>query len=370
VQALLPVTRRFQFLEEGEVADVRLDRVTLFDRTGKVVKRKVHESTQSADAVDRGEYAHYMLKEIYEQPRAIADTLSERIADGHVLEAIFGPRAGEILPLVKRARTSSRLRHELPRRPHRPLLLRARAPTSRARWKSPASIVTAAGGAAGHACSSRSRSRGETADTLAALHEAKKLGYVATLAICNVPESSAVRAADLTLMTRAGPEVGVASTKAFTTQLAALGLLGLALARHHAMPKGLAANYVRQAQAHPGDDRAHAEARAEDQEVGEAFRQQGARAVPGPRGELAGGDGRRAEAEGDLLHPRRGVSAGELKHGPLALVDANMPVVAVAPNNALLEKLKSNLQEVRARGGRLYVFATRWRASPRLKASK
>ncbi|MFN2300987.1 MAG: glutamine--fructose-6-phosphate transaminase (isomerizing), partial [Gammaproteobacteria bacterium] len=218
VQALLPVTRRFQFLEEGDVADVRREGVRVFDASGAEVERPVHESSLSADAVERGEYAHYMLKEIYEQPRAIADTLSERMVDGKVLEAILGPRAAEILPKIQQLHivacgTSW----------HAGMVARyafeeiARVPcsveiASEYRYRKP--VVPA-----GTLFLAISQS-GETADTLAAMREAGKLGYLATAVICNVPESSLVREAELVLMTRAGPEIGVASTKAFTTQLA------------------------------------------------------------------------------------------------------------------------------------------------------
>ncbi|SFF56438.1 glutamine--fructose-6-phosphate transaminase [Fontimonas thermophila] len=355
VQALLPVTRRFKFLEEGDVADIRIDRVTIFDAAGRIVDRPEHESSLSADAVERGEYAHYMLKEIYEQPRAIADTLSERIAGDHVLEAAFGPRAGDILPQVQQVHivacgTSY----------HAGLVARyyleqgARIPcsvevASEYRYRNPVVMP-------GTLFLAISQS-GETADTLAALREAKKLGYVATAAICNVPESSLVREADLVLMTRAGPEIGVASTKAFTTQLAALGLLGLAIAQRRGIDRRLIALYVRQLRRVPemvehtlrldGQIRAWAEHFASKRHALFLGR--------GPTYPIAM-EGALKLKEISYIHAEA-YAAGELKHGPLALVDDDMPVVAVAPNNPLLEKLKSNLQEVRARGGRLFVFA-------------
>jgi glutamine---fructose-6-phosphate transaminase (isomerizing) len=355
VQALLPVTRRFLFLEEGDVADVRRDRVVVYDARGKEVQRKVHESTQSADAVERGEYAHFMLKEIFEQPRAIGDTLSERIADGHVLEPIFGPRAAEIFPLVKNTHivacgTSFHAgliaRYYLEQGAGIPCTVEV---ASEYRYRRPVVLP-------GTLFIAISQS-GETADTLAALHEAKKLGYVATLAICNVPESSIVRASDLTLMTRAGPEIGVASTKAFTTQLAALGLLGLALARHHAMPPALSANYVNQLRRVPEMVEHTLKLEPKIKQWAKRFADKHHALFLG-RGASwpVAMEGALKLKEISYIHAEA-YPAGELKHGPLALVDADMPVVAVAPNNALLEKLKSNLQEVRARGGRLYVFA-------------
>ena len=355
VQALLPVTRKFYFLEEGDVADVRLSGVQVYDAKGQPVQRKVHESSLSADAVERGEYAHYMLKEIFEQPRALADTLAERLTSTRVLEAALGPQAAALLPRVKGVHivacgTSY----------HAGLIARyyieqgARLPcsvevASEYRYRRP--VVPE-----GTLFIAISQS-GETADTLAAMREAKKLGYLATAAICNVPESSVVREADMALMTRAGPEIGVASTKAFTTQLAALGLFGIALARHNGIGHRTEANFVQQlahvpvmvertlalapkieAWAHQFADKHHA-----------LFLGRGPTFPVAMEGALK-------LKEISYIHAEA-YAAGELKHGPLALVDDDMPVVAIAPNNALLEKLKSNLQEVRARGGKLFVFA-------------
>ena len=355
VQALLPVTRRFQFLEEGDVADLRRDRVAIFDAAGNPVQRKVHESTQSADAVERGEYAHFMLKEIFEQPRAIADTLAERIAMGHVLEAAFGPRAPDLFGRIKGTHivacgTSYHAgliaRYYLEQGAGLPCTVEV---ASEYRYRRPVVrpdtlFITIS-------------QSGETADTLAALREAKKLGYTATLAICNVPESSIVREADLVLMTRAGPEIGVASTKAFTTQLAALGLLGLALARRNGLSDRICADYTRQLMHVPAmiehtlklEPAIKAWAKRFADKEHALFLGRGAAWPVAMEGALK-------LKEISYIHAEA-YPAGELKHGPLALVDADMPVVAVAPNNALLEKLKSNLQEVRARGGRLYVFA-------------
>jgi glucosamine--fructose-6-phosphate aminotransferase (isomerizing) len=355
VQALLPVTRRFQFLEEGDVADIRRDRVAIFDAAGKPVERKVHESSLSADAVEKGRFAHYMQKEIFEQPRALADTLSERIANGHVLDAVFGPRAPDIFARTKSVHivacgTSFHAgliaRYYLEQGAGLPCTVEV---ASEYRYRRPVVrpdtlfIVIS--------------QSGETADTLAALREAKKLGYLATLAICNVPESSIVRDADLVLMTRAGPEIGVASTKAFTTQLAALGLLGLALARHQGVnPKVLAAS-TRQLMHVPPMVEHTLKLEPQIKEWAKRFadKHHALFLGRGPSWPVAM-EGALKLKEISYIHAEA-YPAGELKHGPLALVDDDMPVVAVAPNNALLEKLKSNLQEVRARGGRLYVFA-------------
>ena len=355
VQALLPVTRTFQFLEEGDVADVRRDGVTIFAADGKEAQRGRHESSLSAAAVDRGEYAHYMQKEIFEQPRAIGDTLSERIAGDRVLEAALGPKAQALLPKVKGVHivacgTSYHAgliaRYYIEQGASLPCTVEV---ASEFRYRKP--VVPP-----GTLFLAISQS-GETADTLAALREARKLGYLATAAICNVPESSLVREADMVLMTRAGPEIGVASTKAFTTQLAALSLLGIALARHNGLKPGAEAALVHQL--------AHVPEMVERTLELEPKIREWARRFADKRHALFLGRGPTfpVAMEGALklkeisyIHAEA-YAAGELKHGPLALVDADMPVIAVAPNNALLEKLKSNLQEVRARGGQLFVFA-------------
>ena len=355
VQALLPVTRRFQFLEEGDVAEITQDRIRIFDASGRPAERALRESSLSADSVERGDYAHYMLKEIFEQPRAIADTLAERIAGKRVLEAALGPRAQAVLPLVRNVHivacgTSYHAgliaRYYIEQGAKLPCTVEV---ASEYRYRNPVVPPNTLFVAISQS--------GETADTLAAMREARKLGYIATCVICNVPESSLVREADLVLMTRAGPEIGVASTKAFTTQLAALSLLGVVLARHNGMDSGTEAAYVRQI--------AHVPEMVERTLKLEPQIKEWAKAIADKRHALFLGRGPTypVALEGALklkeisyIHAEA-YPAGELKHGPLALVDDDMPVIAIAPNNALLEKLKSNLQEVRARGGRLFVFA-------------
>ena len=355
VAALLPVTRKFMFLEEGDIAVMTRDGVVITDADGTLVKRKVTESELSADAIDRGGFRHYMLKEIYEQSRAVADTLSERIADGRVLDAALGPAAKDILDKVENihivacgtsyhagliarywleeycdvqctVEIASEYRYRKVVVPHNAL------------------FVTVS-------------QSGETADTLAALRKAKAQGYLASLAICNVPESSLVRESELVMMTRAGPEIGVASTKAFTTQLTAFALVTLALARHRGMTEGTERELTRQLMELPG---------LIDQVMGldeEIERVSGEFAEKHHALFLGRGAQNPVAMEGALklkeisyIHAEA-YAAGELKHGPLALVDEDMPVVTVAPNDDLLEKLKSNLQEVRARGGELFVFA-------------
>ena len=355
VQALLPQTRQFRFLEEGDVADITPKGVEVYDAQGQPVDRTLRQSELSADAVERGEFAHYMLKEIYEQPRALGDTLAERISGNRVLEAALGPRAKEILPKVRGVHivacgTSY----------HAGLIARyyieqgARLPctvevASEYRYRRP--VVPP-----GTLLITISQS-GETADTLAALRYAKELGYLATAAVCNVPESSLVREADMVLMTRAGPEIGVASTKAFTTQLAALSLLGLVLARHNGMEGPIEAEFVRQIAHVPEvvEKTLALEPRIKEWAAHFANKHHALFLGRGPTFPVAM-EGALKLKEISYIHAEA-YAAGELKHGPLALVDEDMPVIAVAPNNALLEKLKSNLQEVRARGGKLYVIA-------------
>ena len=355
VAALLPVTRRFQFLEEGDVAVLTQSSVTLTDAHGNPVERAIKESELSADAAEKGQYAHFMLKEIHEQPRAVANTLQERVANGRLLDAAFGPRAQEIFPKVEYVRivacgtsyhsgvVAQYFIEQICRIPCRVEI------ASEYRYRNavvPRNTLFV----------SISQS-GETADTLAALRIAKQRGYLATLAICNSPESSLVRESDLVMLTRAGPEIGVASTKAFTTQITALSLLVVALAKHHGtdaerekalvtrlielpglIDKTLALDPVIQQLALRFKDKHHA-----------LFLGRGALYPIAMEGALK-------LKEISYIHAEA-YAAGELKHGPLALVDADMPVIAVAPNNDLLEKLKSNLMEVRARGGELYVFA-------------
>ena len=355
VAALLPVTRRFIFLEEGDVAEVTRGQVRIVDVEGAPVERPVHESDLSADSVERGHYRHFMLKEIFEQPRAIAETLEERLTAERVLDAAFGHRATELLPRVAGVHiVACGTSH------HAALVARyqietlARIPVnveiaSEYRYRRPVVPPDTL-------FISISQS-GETADTLAALREAKSLGYCATLALCNVPESSLVRESDLVLMTRAGPEIGVASTKAFTTQLAGLALLALALAHARAEPAFDEAGLVQELVSLPGraeaglglDDTIAALAESFVDKHHALFLGRGVHYPVAMEGALK-------LKEISYIHAEA-YAAGELKHGPLALVDEDMPVIAVAPNDALLDKLVSNLQEVRARGGRLIVFA-------------
>jgi glucosamine--fructose-6-phosphate aminotransferase (isomerizing) len=357
VFALLPVTNRFIFLEEGDIAELTRDSVRIWDRDGNLVVRPVKTSVVSVDAAERGEYRHFMLKEIFEQPRAIADTLEGRLAGTRVLPESFGNRAPEIFEQV-RAVTLVACGTSF----HAALVARywieaiAGLPCTvevASEYRYRKQVVPANG-----LFVTLSQS-GETADTLAALRLAKSSGYAATLAICNVPESSLVRESDLVVLTHAGPEIGVASTKAFTTQLVALLLLTIALGRYRDLGETAEAKLVSLIRGLPAKVEAVLDLDQRIATLAEEFVDKQHTLFLG-RGEQypIAMEGALKLKEISYIHAEA-YPAGELKHGPLALIDEQMPVVAVAPNNALLEKLKSNLEEVRARGGRLYVFADR-----------
>ncbi len=355
VAALLPVTQRFMFLEEGDIADLTSDGIAIYNEAGEPVERPETVSELSADAVERGEYRHYMLKEIYEQPRAIADTLEGRIYQGRVLEAAFGADAAKIFEQVQGVHiiacgTSYHAgligRYWMESLAGIPCSVEV---ASEFRYRKPvvrnsSLIVTIS-------------QSGETADTLAGLKEAKRLGFGQSLTICNVPESSLTRESDLVLMTRAGPEIGVASTKAFTTQLVALMLLTIVLGRRFSMNEETERQLVQQLEHLPRqieevlalDDKIKHLSESFADKYHALFLGRGAQYPVAMEGALK-------LKEISYIHAEA-YPAGELKHGPLALVDASMPVVVVAPNNELLEKLKSNLHEVSARGGQMLVFA-------------
>jgi glucosamine--fructose-6-phosphate aminotransferase (isomerizing) len=355
IHALLPVTRRFIYLAEGDVVDATIDGVRIYDEHGALVQRPVKQAHFGADAVERGEYRHYMLKEIHEQPQAIADTLEGRISAGHILTQIFGVGARELLLKTRNVHVIA-----CGSSYHAALVARY--------W-----IEGLAGIPCNVEIASEYRYRdavvpadtlfvtvsqsGETADTLAALKQAKTRGYLTTLGICNVPESSIVRESDLTLMTRAGPEIGVASTKAFTTQLTALALLALELARHHGLELARYEALVHQLETLPVAVRDALALDGRIRKLAERFsdKQHTLFLGRGTQFPIAM-EGALKLKEISYIHAEA-YPAGELKHGPLALVDESMPVIAVAPNDHLLEKLKSNLEEVRARGGELYVLA-------------
>ncbi|HTT08874.1 MAG TPA: glutamine--fructose-6-phosphate transaminase (isomerizing) [Gammaproteobacteria bacterium] len=355
VFALLPVTQRFIFLQEGDVADVSVDGVSIYDAAGKRVQRPENVSRLTADVMEKSGYRHFMLKEIFTQPRAIADTLSGCAIDGRIAAGIFGKSAEAIFPQVQSVQIAAcgtsyhagaiaRYWFEslagVPCSVEVASEFRYRQPVVR-----PQSLFVVIS------------QSGETADTLAALREAKRLGYAHTLAICNVPESSLTRESEIVFLTRAGPEIGVASTKAFTTQLTALLLLVVAVGRHHGLKEAEAARLLSLLETLPGQVNATLELNERIQRWSERFADKHHALYLG-RGTMypVAMEGALKLKEVSYIHAEA-YPAGELKHGPLALVDADMPVVAVAPNNDLLEKLKSNLEEVRARGGQLFVFA-------------
>jgi glucosamine--fructose-6-phosphate aminotransferase (isomerizing) len=354
VAALLPVTRRFMFLEEGDVAEIRRKSIKILDASGARAERATRDSELPADAVERGQYRHFMLKEIHEQPRAIAQTLEERIAHGKLLDAAFGPGAEGVFRKVKAVHiaacgtsfhaglAASYFLEQVCRIPARVEI------SSEYRYRDP--VVTP------DTLFVTLSQSGETADTLAALRNAKRSHYLSTLTICNVAESSMVRESELVLLTRAGPEIGVASTKAFTTQLTALAMLTIALAKNRSVGD-LERELTSQLLQLPGLVEKTLALDGVIQTLAEVFADKHHALFLG-RGPLhaIALEGALKLKEISYIHAE-GYAAAELKHGPLALVDEDMPVVAVAPNNELLEKLKSNLQEVRARGGKLYVFA-------------
>ncbi|PCI60479.1 MAG: glutamine--fructose-6-phosphate transaminase (isomerizing) [Gammaproteobacteria bacterium] len=355
MMALLPVTRRFSFLEEGDVAEVTRFEVNIIDSEGHAVQREIKESSASNDAGDKGEYRHYMLKETYEQPTAIRNTLEGRLVGNSIDVNTFGEGADEIFKKIEHVQiiacgTSY----------HSGMVARY--------W-----LEALAGVSCNIEIASEFRYRkshvpknallvtisqsGETADTLAALRLAKEIGYKASLVICNVDGSSLVRESDLAFMTRAGAEIGVASTKAFTTQLVGLMMMTLAIGQHHGMKQATQDNIAQALMTLPSKLDEVLALAGSIENLAEDFADKNHALF------LGRGDQYPIAMEGALklkeisyIHAEA-YAAGELKHGPLALIDAEMPVIVVAPQNDLIEKLKSNVEEVRARGGLMYVFA-------------
>ncbi|PYC29470.1 glutamine--fructose-6-phosphate transaminase (isomerizing) [Aquipseudomonas alcaligenes] len=354
--ALRQVTDRFMYLEEGDIAEIRRDSVQIWDVAGQPVQRESVQYHEGAEAADKGEYRHFMLKEIHEQPQVVQRTLEGRLGGDHVLVQAFGPQAAELFAKVRNVQivacgTSYHAgmvaRYWLEALTGIPCQIEV---ASEFRYRQvavqPDSLFITIS------------QSGETADTLAALRNAKQAGYLASLTICNVDTSSLVRESDLCLLTQAGPEIGVASTKAFTTQLVSLLLLTLALGQvRGTLQAGVAAELVEELRRLPTR---LGEALAMDktvEKVAELFAEKHHTLFLGRGAQYpVAMEGALKLKEISYIHAEA-YPAGELKHGPLALVDADMPVVTVAPNNELLEKLKSNLQEVRARGGQLIVFA-------------
>ena len=354
--ALLSVTRRFIYLEEGDIAEITRRTVDIYDANGQKVEREVHESNLENDAAEKGKFRHFMQKEIYEQPNALINTMEGRILHNNVIVDAIGNGAAEILEKVEH------------------IQIVACGTSYNAGMTARYWFEALAGVSCDVEIASEFRYRkfvtrpnsllvtisqsGETADTLAALRLAKEKGYMAALTICNVSSSSLVRESDLAFMTRAGVEVGVASTKAFTTQLAALLMLVTAIGK----VKGNISNeqeveIVKALQSLPAEVEKALAFDKDIEALAEDFAEKNHALFLG-RGEFypIAVEASLKLKEISYIHAEA-YAAGELKHGPLALIDADMPVIVVAPNNELLEKVKSNIEEVRARGGQLYVFA-------------
>ena len=355
VPALLPVTKRFIYLEQGDLAEIRRDGVTIVDTDGNEVTREVHETEWDSTSAEKAPYDHFMLKEIHDQPSALADTLYGRVANQRVVPESLGEKAAELLNKVEN------------------IHIVACGTSYHAGCVGKYWIEEIAGVPTQVEIASEYRYRkvvvpentlfvtlsqsGETADTLEALRMAKELGYLGSLTICNSAHSSMVRESDLVMMTQAGPEIGVASTKAFTTQLLSVLLVTLMMAKHRGMSdadeKEFVANLTHAAAA--SDSTLKMSDQLQELAKDFADKQHTLFLGRGPMWPIAM-EGALKLKEISYIHAEA-YAAGELKHGPLALIDEEMPVVVVAPNNELLDKLKSNMQVVRARGGQLYVFA-------------
>ena len=353
--ALLPVTRRFIFLEEGDVAEITRREVHVYDVNGEPVEREVIESNIEHDAGDKGGYRHYMLKEIHEQPTVVRNALQHRVDESGLLPDIFGLGAEEIFSKVKHVQiiacgtsyhAGMTARYWLEQYANVSCSIEI---ASEFRYRK--SVVHE------NSLLVTISQSGETADTLAALRLAKELGYMSSLTICNVPGSSLVRESDLSFMTRAGAEIGVASTKAFTTQLTAFLMLTLAIGKHSGITEQDQQSIVSALHSLPAKLEETLTITKGIEDLAEEFADKNHSLF------LGRGDQYPIAMEGALklkeisyIHAEA-YASGELKHGPLALIDEEMPVIVVAPNNELLEKLKSNVEEVRARGGIMYVFA-------------
>lgn len=354
--ALLSVTRRFIYLEEGDIAEITRRTVDIYDANGQKVEREVHESNLENNAAEKGKFRHFMQKEIYEQPNALINTMEGRILHNNVIVDAIGNGASEILEKVEH------------------IQIVACGTSYNAGMTARYWFEALAGVSCDVEIASEFRYRkfvtrpnsllvtisqsGETADTLAALRLAKEKGYMAALTICNVSSSSLVRESDLAFMTRAGVEVGVASTKAFTTQLAALLMLVTAIGKVKGNISGeQEVEIVKALQSLPAEVEKALAFDKDIEALAEDFAEKNHALFLG-RGEFypIAMEASLKLKEISYIHAEA-YAAGELKHGPLALIDADMPVIVVAPNNELLEKVKSNIEEVRARGGQLYVFA-------------
>lgn len=353
--ALRQVTDRFVYLEEGDIVEVRRDAYNILDINGQQVSRPISKISEAEEVADKGDYRHFMAKEIFEQPKVIRNTLRGRISKNTILEEVFGTKAKEIFDQVERVQiiacgtsyhSGMVCKYWLEDWANIPCDIEV---ASEYRYRkvvvSPNTLFVTIS------------QSGETADTLAALRIAKEKNYLASMTICNVANSSLARESDIAFMTQAGPEIGVASTKAFTTQLVALQLLTIALGRRNGLSKELEQQLVESLHQLPSLCDQVLQLSDEILLMSEDFAEKHHSLFlgRGPQYPVAM-EGALKLKEISYIHAEA-YPAGELKHGPLALVDADMPIVAVAPNNDLLEKLKSNIEEVQARGGLLYVFA-------------
>lgn len=353
--ALLPVTQRFIYLEEGDVADINRTSISIYDDEGQRVERKIIESDANYDVGSKGKYRHFMLKEIYEQPIAVRNTLEGRISDNTVLDDAFGDGASELLKAVEHVKVVA-------------CGTSYHAGMVASYWLESLANVSCSVEIASEFRYRQSYVRpnsllvtisqsGETADTLAALRLSKTLGYKGSLTICNVGTSSIVRESDLAFMTRAGTEIGVASTKAFTTQLTGLLMLTVALGKYRGMSGQQQAAIVSALQTLPIKLEEAASLAEDIEKLAHDFANKEHSVFLGRGNQYPiAMEGALKLKEISYIHAEA-YASGELKHGPLALIDDDMPVIVVAPNNELLEKLKSNVEEVRARGGLMYVFA-------------
>ena len=352
--ALLQVTDRFMFLEDGDIASLTPSEITVINQQGEIVEREVTQFEHGVAAAEKGEFKHFMLKEIFEQPTVVKACLEGRTSGGRLLEQCFGAKAGEIFDQVKQVQiiacgTSFHAgliaKYWIEELVSIPCMVEV---ASEYRYRS---VVIPEG-----TLFLTISQSGETADTLAALREVQSR-VLASLVICNVPGSSLVRESDLSLMTNAGPEIGVASPKAFTTQLVALMLTTLVLARRTGLSAEKETSIINALHKLSEQLQKALEMDADIEKMAQSFAEKHHALFLG-RGTLypVAKEGALKLKEISYIHAES-YPAGELKHGPLALVDKEMPVVAVAPQNDMLDKLKANLQEVRARGGELFVFS-------------
>ena len=356
VQALLKHTNKFVYLEDGDIATITADEVKIFDKNKKNVRRETKKSALTLNNSSKGDFEHYMLKEIFEQPGAIKSTIQDRIINDAVPKEILGPNAEKYLKKFKVVQiiacgtsyhSALVAKHWLERLAGIPCHAEIASEFRYRRHAVQKDTLLV--------CISQS---GETADTLSALREIKAEDYyVGTIAVCNVPESSLARECDSTLITHAGPEIGVASTKAFTTQLTALMLLVIVLGKKFEITDDLENSLCLQLKSLPNKIKSTLALDSKIAQLAKVFSDKEHTLFLGRGSHFPiAREGALKLKEISYIHAEA-YPAGELKHGPLAIVDENMPVVAVAPNNVVLEKLKSNLEEVKARGGKLYIFA-------------